>query len=280
MTHYDTYPYPDPQQLTAVTSLRKWRTDAGPREDTWKDWFPGERYGQRRKRMLVAGCGTTEAVLIAAQEPMLDVVGIDESTAAIRIADRMAEAEGLSNLKLTLGSLLDDIPLGPFDAASCSGVLHHIPTVELAVRKLRLACRHKARMVAMVYGDVMRSHVPQFCDALKKLGIKPDVQGIAAARRIIEALPEHHPVREVPAAAYASDAQFVDMWLHPYFKQYAADEFVGLMWMAGPFRVLGWMGPAVADVPGMTIPDDPAGWRVRQVINCADPKLTAMFEAA
>jgi len=264
----------------AAAPLREWKTDGGPREDTWNDWFPGEEYGSCRKRMLVAGCGTTEAVFIAAQEPMLDVVGIDESVASLQVARRLADAEGLTNLTLRHASLPNG-RLGPaFDAACCTGVLHHIRRAEVAVRELRVACRRGARVVAMVYGDMMRSYVPQFCDALRKLGIKPDADGIAAARRIIAGLPEHHPVREVPPTSYASDAHFVDMWLHPYFKQYRADEFSELMWRHGPFRTVAWIGPAVADVPGMDLTDDPAGWRVRQVLNHADAKLIAMFEAA
>lgn len=279
--HYDSFPYPDPRSYLVKAPLRYWKTDNGPREDTWEGWFPGQEHG--RKRVLVVGCGTTEAVIIAAQNPFVDVVGIDVSPSSVATARNLAAKEGISNVELVNGDFLDvPMPEECYDAAICSGVLHHIRYPEPFVRRMRAWCRAGARACVMVYGDIVRSFLPAFCQALRSMNVRPDYEGVAVVRGIIALMPDYHPVRAFFETTDRSDAQIADLFLHPYFRQYAADDFVRLMQDNG-FAFVRWMNKAIMVPPELS--DRLSGlnqlqrWRIGQVFNHADAKLTAMFEA-
>ncbi|MEE1545319.1 MAG: class I SAM-dependent methyltransferase, partial [Alphaproteobacteria bacterium] len=84
-------------------------------------------------RVLVAGGGTGDGAIMLAQQLAdaaieAEVVHLDLSEAAARVAEARAEARQLTNLRFVHGSLteLDALGLGRFDYIDCCGVLHHL----------------------------------------------------------------------------------------------------------------------------------------------------------
>ena len=91
-------------------------------------------------RVLVAGCGTGDAIVALVRQldlwaPGSQVVAVERSSASLAIARQ--RVEGLRNtgydiagVNVTLihGSLLDlsSLSVGQFDVVECSGVLHHL----------------------------------------------------------------------------------------------------------------------------------------------------------
>jgi len=291
--HYEEFPYPDAASMVQRAPLREWRTENGPRKDNWEQWFPGETYGQERKRVLVVGCGTTEAVIVAQQEPMIDVVGIDPSDASIKIA--RANADGVENLSLHCFSLKDfayDAP-GLFDGIICSGVLHHVPMVVNFVRELRRRIKSGHPLSVMVYGDKQRGFVIDFATMLRALNVEPNAEGIAFTRHLLNKLRFDHPARKFTAQTDNTDAQIADLWLHRYFRQFSAPSLFHLMELGG-FRYRRWMNSEV--VSTRVIEELPERFdafkqtfrglelglqlEIGQILNHADAKLTVMFEAA
>lgn len=288
--HYEDYPYPDAEVMARKSPMSEWRTEYGPTKRNWEQWFPGEQYGQEPKRVLVVGCGTTEAVIVAQQEPQLDVTGVDQSEASIKIARE--NAKGIDNL-LLINSDVTKYTAPPFDAVICSGVLHHIRDELGFVKHLRTLTRDGGPLLIMVYGDKERGFVPSFADMLRTLGAEPDALGIEFTRYLLGKLPVNHPARMFTARTDNTDAQIADLWLHRYFRQYSAPELFDLM-EAGRFRYRQWMNTAAVstqpleDLPSRfskfgeafnALPMD-VQFEIGQIIGHADHKLTVMFEAA
>jgi ubiquinone/menaquinone biosynthesis C-methylase UbiE len=288
---YDAYPYPEPGRYPA-DQIKNLRIDTAPRSETWEQWFPGET--PRRKEVLVVGCGVYEALAVAAQEPLLYVLGVDASRQVFQIARETAQKAEIANVTFMHGDFLKmDFQEERFDIVCASGVLHHIPGVgwkEIFVEKARHCLKAGGLFVVMVYGDQYRYFVPDFCHMLRMLGVKRDPNGIAFVRGLIAALPDHHPVKHFYAGVTDYDAQIADLWLHPYFRQYGADEFLALMEDAG-FSFVRWIEPRVTDCSLLknlppehkAIEDRLARLsfreqaRVGQILNHADVKLATVF---
>ena len=105
--------------------------------------FGAHRPASEPLRALVAGGGTGDGAIMLAQHLAWagrpgEVVWLDRSRAARRIAEARAGARKLGNIRFVEGSLLD-LPgsgLGPFDYIDCCGVLHHLPDPLAGLRAL------------------------------------------------------------------------------------------------------------------------------------------------
>jgi SAM-dependent methyltransferase len=286
---YDDYPYPDPNRYPP-DQVKNLRIDSAPRRETWEQWFPGEEPAP--KRVLVVGCGVYEAIAVAAQEPLLEVTGLDSSEKVIEIARNIAEKGGVGNVSFVCTDIMNDPPLegARFDIVCASGVMHHIPDANSFVHRVRSMLKRGGLLSVMVYGDRYREFIPPFCQVLRTLRIKRDAHGIAFVRGLIGSLPPHHPVKAFHALATDYDAQIADIWLHPYFRQYSANELLNLMADHGmEFRR--WIEPLVVDFSLMeNAPNEfadirarfeqlpyPRKCRIGQVLSHADIKLAAVF---
>ena len=87
----------------------------------WRDF-------RRGFRCLVAGGGTGDCLIFLAEQLRdfaAEIVYVDFSAAARRIAEQRARNRGLENITWITASLLEipDLDLGEFDFINCSGVL-------------------------------------------------------------------------------------------------------------------------------------------------------------
>ncbi len=289
--HYNEYPYPDPAlYLKDGRRISDYRVTTVPTKATWDTWFPGKPY--RPLRILVVGCGTCEAIMVAATNPDNQVIGIDSSRASIDIATDIGVKEDVRNLHL-YHCELDSYAGGKsspiaFDIVIASGVLHHIKQPGLFLYLLRSVIADDGMLAVMVYGKHVRAFIPDVCLMLTKLGLVADEEGVECAKAILEALPEHHPAKEFPA----SNSQIADTWLHSYFRQYSASELINTVEPAG-FSFRFWLSQKAIE---STVIDSLPGefnylkkrfnrlkeierFDMCQVLNHNDLKLTALFAA-
>ena len=121
---YDRWEYPPP-----VTDLAAWTTNH------W-DWFdpywahrllwPNREY-QADLEILVAGCGTFQAAVLAYMNRGATVVAIDVSQSALNHHRQLKDKHGLDNLELHLLPIEEVSALSrDFDLIVSSGVLHHM----------------------------------------------------------------------------------------------------------------------------------------------------------
>src|SRR5258708_1392751 len=122
---YERLPYPPPvADLDAQRSLCR---DPMRRRALFHQVWPTEPRREDHE-ILVAGCGTSQAVRYALREPGARITAIDVSEASLLHTRRLANRYGLDNLEL------HHLPLErvqnlrrSFDLIVCTGVLHHLP---------------------------------------------------------------------------------------------------------------------------------------------------------
>ncbi len=235
--------------------------------------FGGRIPTNRPFRILVAGCGTGDALTMIAQQSAdagvpATILALDLSEAAIDIARARIEARGIADrVAFRRASLLEAPAIaeaeGPFDYIDCCGVLHHLPDPSAGFRALARALAPKGGMGLMVYGEFGRTGVYELQHALKALvpGDAAPAEQAQAARAILAELPETNRFRRNPFLKdhLDSDVGLFDLLLHSTDRAYRADELLAEIEGAG-LRLASWIDPLRYD-PALYLDGGPAAER-------------------
>jgi len=196
-------------------------------------------------KILVAGCGTVQASVIAYRNPQAKVVGVDISDASLGHQRFLRERFGLTNLELYLGDLRDVGQLGEtFDLVVSTGVLHHMADPLEGLTALKTVLAPDGAMFIMVYGAAGRAGVYLLQDAFRRMGLTQSADDIAFARYVLGALSPEHPVQAFARRAtdLSYDAGLVDIFLHPQDRAYTVTQVLEWVESAG-LAFQSWMEP-------------------------------------
>ncbi len=177
-------------------------------------------------RILVAGCGTSEAALIARNNPSCSVLGIDLSETSLSHSRSLKEKHGLANLQLERVDLRELPGERPFDYILCHRVLHHLSDPDLGLRALASVLSPDGAASVMVYGRAARAGIYLLQDVFRRAGVRQDAQGVAFVRHTLQQLPpihySHKPLsRNVDLS---KDSAIVDAFLHAQDRAYSVPE--------------------------------------------------------
>ncbi len=253
---YESYPYPhrDPRD-----EAKRLVVGSPSDPDEVNHYvFAGRRDWRRPFRALIAGGGTGDGTILLAQRladrgTPAEIVYVDLSTAARRIAEARAAARGLTGIRFVTGSLLDAAALapGPFDYVDCCGVLHHLADPVEGLRALRRVLAPDGGLGIMLYGALGRTgvyHVQELLRCLTPPGA-PGPDRLAAARRLLKGLPATNWLRRNPFVGDhldGSDAGLYDLLLHSRDRAYTVPEVADLCAAAG-LRIAAFIEPARYD---------------------------------
>ncbi len=239
---YVHHPYPEPGD-DIPTSLQSFDYRPLRSRALWRVVL-AEGRPRRELNILVPGCGSMEAAVLAFQNPESHVTGVDFSRASIAHEEKLRERHQLSNLRLSAMDLLEVATLDQsFDLIVCSGVLHHIPDPAAGLRALAsvLDPSHGA-MILMLYGRFARGGIYALQDAFRRMRVPRTTEGVALVRSIIERLPPHHPGRKYYEISpeMDSDAAIVDTFLHARDIAFSVPELLDFVETNG-LRFQGWL---------------------------------------
>ena len=178
--------------------------------------------------VLVAGCGTMQAAVLAFNNPECEITGIDFSQTSIAHEERLRERHNLKNLTLKKMDLRDVSALGrPFDLIISSGVLHHLADPSEGLKALASALEPKhGSMLLMLYGRFGRIGVYALQDVFRRMRVPQTAEGIKIVRETIQRLPPRHPGRVYfdTSPEMNSDAAIVDTFLHTQDTAYGVQD--------------------------------------------------------
>lgn len=237
---YDRWEYPPP-----VTDLAAWTTNH------W-DWF--DPYWAHRMMwpnrdykpdldILVAGCGTFQAAVLAYMNRAAHVVAIDVSRSALDHHRRLKDKHGLDNLDLHLLPVEEVSALSSdFDLIVSSGVLHHTADPLAGLTALGECLRTDGALGVMLYAKYGRIGVDMLESAFRDLGLSQDETSVQLVVQALAVLPPDHPVRPYLRSAtdLMSEGALVDTFLHARQRSYTVDECLDLVAAAG-LTFQGWL---------------------------------------
>jgi SAM-dependent methyltransferase len=241
---YERFPYPPPiEDMTPFVTGGKSAT-FNPR-DSWSLYFPDEpKRGDLD--ILVAGCGTRAAVMMAACMPEARVLAIDISARSIAVSEETAARGGLTNLEHQLLPLEEVASLGrDFDLVHCHGVLHHLADPTAGLRALGTVLRPRGAMSLMVYARFGRAGVYMLQDLGQALGLSVDEETARDLQEMAQRLPDGHPFRseDKDPAKPLPIPEVMDLFMHPRDVSYDVAGVRALVADSG-MRFHRWIGQA------------------------------------
>ena len=182
--------------------------------------------------ILIAGCGTNQAAVIAYTNPQSRVLAVDVSQPSLNHHQWLKSQYGLANLELRqlpieeLPSLNQD-----FDLIISTGVLHHLASPEVGIRALSQCLRRDGAMALMLYAKYGRLGVDMLQALFRDWGLDQSEASVRAVRELLKTLPSDHPVQSyinlAPDLNY--DAGLVDTFLHGRERNYTVRECIELV---------------------------------------------------
>jgi SAM-dependent methyltransferase len=232
-TFYERHPYPPP--VEDLDYYRKRWDDQRRRQADYHLFWPDEAYRDDRS-VLVAGCGTSQAVKYALRWPQAHVVGIDVAATSIAKTEILKRKYRLDNLEVHELSLEHAGALGRlFEQIVCTGVLHHLPDPDAGLRALRDVLAPNGAMHLMVYAPYGRAGIYMLQAYCRRLGVGSSPSDIRRLADSIKVLPQDHPLtpllRNVPD--FWDEATLADALLNPNDRPYSVAEFFDLVERAG-----------------------------------------------
>jgi len=236
---YEAYPYPERDPAKELEHL----TIGSPSHPMEIDHFifGGKRDWSQQTRILVAGGGTGDALVMMAQifadwGANVELHYLDMSEASRKIAEARLAARGLTAMFHT-GDLLTAPEIGPFDYIDCCGVLHHLPNPDAGAAALAKALAPGGGIGAMVYAPYGRAGVYEMQDALRTLvGDDEPLEQVELAKRLLNGVPHTSGIARNPFVVdhiEAGDAGLYDLLLHSRDRAYDVDGVYDLLDRAG-----------------------------------------------
>lgn len=230
---YDLHPYPPP-----VNDLEEYRQrwlDEGRRRADYHMHWPGQPYRADLK-VLVAGCGTSQAAKHALRLPDCQVIGIDISEKSVRHTEELKRKYQLTNLDVYQLPIERVGELGRrFDKIICTGVLHHLPVPEKGLRALGEVLELSGAMDLMVYAAYGRAGVYMIQEYCRRLGIGHSDREIHDLAATLTALPHHHPLARLLGQSpdFQRKDALADALLNPQDRAYMVPQLFDLIESCG-----------------------------------------------
>ncbi|MBT8486718.1 MAG: class I SAM-dependent methyltransferase [Phycisphaerae bacterium] len=241
---YERYPYPPPEpDLDAFRDGRQMMS--GSPRYFFHQYWPRRPFTEKLD-VLVAGCGTSQAVKYALQQPDLRVTGIDVCAASLARAEAWRERYQLENLTLR------ELPLEraeeleqSFDLVISTGVLHHLPDPDAGLRVLRNVTRPEGALHLGVYATYGRRGVIMLQEYCRRLGLEANDQTLAELMATISEMPAEHPLAIF--MSYGDDLRspgaVADAFLHPLDRPLTVPEVYAWLDRCG-VRLMRWQHQA------------------------------------
>jgi len=230
---YSKWVYPEPiQDLPGwLAGSWQWFDPSHAQRMFWPD-----RAARLDLEILVAGCGTNQAAVLAYTNPSARVVAIDVSQPSLDHHRLLKDRYGMRNLELHQLPIEEVGALGrDFDLIVSTGVLHHLADPVAGARALAACLRPDGVLALMLYARYGRIGVEMMQAVFRDLGLRQNDASVLMVKEAIALLANDHPLRGYLAVApdLEFDAGLVDTFLHGRDRSYTVEDCLDLVSSAG-----------------------------------------------
>jgi Methyltransferase domain len=184
-------------------------------------------------RILVAGCGTFEPVVVALANPGARILAVDLSEKSLQQLRWQLRCRGLlDRVQIKQGDFLA-LPEseGSFDLIVATGVIHHLENPESGMAALERLAADRAVFRFMIYSYWGRS----LLYGAKEMATLLGADSPKKFREMVESLPAGHPYR-IYFHLYEDardDAGLADGYLHPCDQPFSASSLGAMLERVG-----------------------------------------------
>lgn len=226
---YTAWMYPEP-----IVDLPRWLLN------NWQ-WFDPSHasrlfWPNREPRddldILVAGCGTNQAAVIAYNNPGSRVVAVDVSRQSLQHEKFLKEKYSLKNLELNLLPIEQVSELRrDFDLIISTGVLHHMASPDVGMHALAQRLRPDGVVAIMLYAKFGRLGVDMMQEVFREMALAQDESSLKVVKDALATLPADHPLSSYTKIApdLGFDAGLIDTFLHGRERNYTVQQCLELV---------------------------------------------------
>ena len=224
--HYENYNYPEPVQDIEKELIEKNIVYYDDPTYNWHIIFPEKPFSKDKISILVAGCGTEQAAIIAKLSPQHEVIGIDLSSNSLKHQQKLIDKHKINNLKLICGDFRKIKFDKKFDLIISTGVIHHLDDPGSALKYFYNNIKDDGAISLMVYGDKSTHASNELRKLFFKLNFKHNKESIENVKKIYNKINSLHPgvIHSKNSSELKSDSGIVDHILHESEHFYSIKE--------------------------------------------------------
>jgi len=230
-SHYENYSYPEPVQDIEKELIEKNIVYYDDPTYNWHKIFPEKAFSKNKISVLVAGCGTEQAAIIAKLSPQHDVIGVDLSSNSLKNQKRLIDKHKINNLKLICSDFRELKFEQKFDLIISTGVIHHLEDPGSALKYFYENIKDDGAISLMVYGNKSTFATNELRKLFFQLNLRQNKEGIEYVRKIFNKINPAHPgvIHTKNSSELKYDSGIVDHILHQSEHFYSIREFNTLL---------------------------------------------------
>ncbi len=230
---YNNYIYPKPTENLSEEWIKKNRFQICDPNYCWHRLWPEKPYNTKRLDILIAGCGSDQAAILAKCNPNHNFVGIDLSENSLKHEKKLIEENKIENLKLHHDDFRSVKFKKKFDYIISSGVIHHLDEPGTGLKYFNQNLKDEGVIYIMVYGDKKSYATNQVKQLFKKLNLKQNEESINFVKNTIGKLNNLHPAKIFTETEIKQDLNHpsgvVDFFLHKKENFFSIKELIKLL---------------------------------------------------
>ena len=228
---YNRYIYPKPSEDLKKDWINNRRFYHGDPNYHWHKLWPEKPYSNKKLYILVAGCGTEQAAILAKCNPNHNFIGVDISKNSLAHQKKLIKKHGIKNLKLHCNDFRLLKFKKKFDYIISTGVIHHLDDPGSALNYFNQNLANDGVVLLMVYGDKKAYGGNQLKKLFHKINLNQSEDSIKVVKNIISKLNKDHPAKNFSDGHndLTHSAGIIDLFLHKKETFFSIKELTSLL---------------------------------------------------
>jgi len=229
--HYNNFIYPDPILDIDQEFIDPKRHYYDDPTYYWHKIWPEKSFSDKKLEILIAGCGTNQAAVLAKCNPNHSFVGIDLSENSINHHKKLIKKHSIKNIEVICNDFRDVSFNKKFDLIISQGVIHHLDDPGSALKYFNENLSSKGVLSLMVYGDKITGPMNELKNIFSKLELNQSKESATIIRDFFNNFKKDHPASIFYHQSVDSrfDAGIIDFILHKSEKFFSIKNLINLL---------------------------------------------------